>query len=44
LRVFGLIVPPTFAFGGIIIYIVATIGIGGVIYALIKREKKEKKK
>ena len=44
LRVFGLIVPPTFAFGGIIIYIVATIGIGGVIYALMKREKKEKKK
>ena len=44
LRVFGLIVPPTFVFGGIIIYVVATIGIGGVIYALMKREKKEKKK
>ncbi len=43
-QIFGLVLPVAFAFGGIIVYVVATIGLGGVIYALIKREKKSSKK
>lgn len=43
-RIFGLLLPPIFALGGIIIYVAATIGIGGVIYALVKREGKRAKK
>jgi cytoskeletal protein CcmA (bactofilin family) len=43
-RIFGLVLPPIFVLGGIIIYVAATIGIGGVIYALVKREGKRAKK
>jgi cytoskeletal protein CcmA (bactofilin family) len=43
-RIFGLLLPPIFALGGVIIYVAATIGIGGVIYALVKREGKRTKK
>jgi cytoskeletal protein CcmA (bactofilin family) len=43
-RICGLLLPPIFALGGVIIYVAATIGIGGVIYALIKREGKRTKK
>jgi cytoskeletal protein CcmA (bactofilin family) len=38
-----LIGPPIFALGVFILYVAATIGVGGVIYALIKRKKKESK-
>jgi cytoskeletal protein CcmA (bactofilin family) len=44
LHMFGLLLPPIFALGGVIIYVAATIGIGGVIYALVKREGKRTKK
>ncbi len=37
---FGLSIAPAYAFGGIVIYVIATIGIGGVIYALIKKNGK----
>ena len=39
-----LIGPPAFGIGFIIMYIAMTIGLGGVIYTLIKREPKEVKK
>ena len=40
LAIFGLPVPPVFVIGLTIIYVTITIGTGGVIYALIKRERK----
>jgi len=43
-QIFGLVLPIAFALGGIIVYVTATIGLGGVIYALVKREKKTSKK
>ncbi|MDH4210375.1 MAG: polymer-forming cytoskeletal protein [candidate division WOR-3 bacterium] len=39
-----LIGPPAFAIGFVIIYITMTIGLGGVIYTLIRRTPKEAKK
>ncbi|UCD04727.1 MAG: polymer-forming cytoskeletal protein [candidate division WOR-3 bacterium] len=39
-----LIGPPAFGIGFIVMYIAATIGLGGVIFTLIKREPKEVKK
>ena len=43
-QMFGLVLPVAFAIGGIIVYVTATIGLGAVIYALVKREKKASKK
>ncbi len=39
-----LIGPPAFAIGFVIIYITTTIGLGGVLYTLMKRTSKEAKK
>jgi hypothetical protein len=44
LCIFGLRIPPVTAFGVIIMYVTATIGLGGVIYALVKKEGKASKK
>ena len=43
LCIFGLRIPPVTAFGAIIMYVTATIGLGGVIYALVKKEGKANK-
>ncbi len=39
-----LIGPPVFAIGFVIVYVALTIGLGGVIYALLKRAPREAKK
>jgi cytoskeletal protein CcmA (bactofilin family) len=39
-----LIGPPVFVLGFVIVYVALTIGLGGVIYALLKRKPKEAKK
>ncbi len=42
--VFVIIGPPVFVLGFVIVYIALTIGLGGVVYALLKRKPKEAKK
>jgi cytoskeletal protein CcmA (bactofilin family) len=44
LQSLGFVGSLVFVFGIVILYVTATISLGGVIYTLIKKEKKEKKK